>query len=159
MNKNKNVIHNQKHLTLSDRTFIQQELLQKSTFSSIGKALHKDPTTIAKEVKRYSKVVPAKFSYKCNLCVNYSDCDVRCKELKCPKRSNYQYDNTLCKRCYKQAIYHCPYFIPFTCNDINKPPYVCNYCNKKCPLDKRYYDAAYAQKQYEKTLSKSRVGI
>ena len=48
--------HNQKHLTLSNRTYIEQELLQKSTFSSIGEALHKDPSTISKEVKRYSKL-------------------------------------------------------------------------------------------------------
>lgn len=27
--------HNQKHLTLSNRTYIEQELLQKTTFSSI----------------------------------------------------------------------------------------------------------------------------
>ena len=48
--------HNQKHLTLSNRTYIEQELLQKSTFSSIGEVLHKDPSTISKEVKRYSKL-------------------------------------------------------------------------------------------------------
>lgn len=40
--------HIQKHLTLSNRTYIEQELLQKSTFSSIGKVLHKDPSTISK---------------------------------------------------------------------------------------------------------------
>lgn len=49
---------------LSDRTYIEQELLQKSTFSSIEKNLHKDPTTISKEVKRYRKSVPAKHSYR-----------------------------------------------------------------------------------------------
>ena len=49
--------HNQKHLTLSNRTYIEQELLQKSTFSSIGEVLHKDPSTISKEVKRYSKLL------------------------------------------------------------------------------------------------------
>ena len=51
--------HNQKHLTLSNRTYIEQELLQKSTFSSIGEVLHKDPSTISKEVKRYSETVTA----------------------------------------------------------------------------------------------------
>ena len=61
--------HNQKHLTLSNRTYIEQELLQKSTFSSIGEVLHKDPSTISKEVKRYSKTVPAKYSYKFDLLV------------------------------------------------------------------------------------------
>lgn len=47
--------HGQKHLALSNRTYIEQELLQKSTFSSIGSVLHKDPSTISKEIKRYSK--------------------------------------------------------------------------------------------------------
>ena len=44
--------HNQKHLTLSNRTYIEQELLQKSTFSSISKVLHKDPSTISKDGMR-----------------------------------------------------------------------------------------------------------
>lgn len=74
--------HNQKHLTLSNRTYIEQELLQKNTFSSIGDVLHKDPSTISKEVRRYYKTVPAKYSYKCNLCKHYKDCYLMSKELK-----------------------------------------------------------------------------
>ena len=46
INKNN---HNQKHLTLSDRVYIEQELLQGSTFRSIANTLHKDPSTISKE--------------------------------------------------------------------------------------------------------------
>lgn len=154
-------IHNQKHLTLSNRTYIEQELLQKTSFSSIAKVLHKDPTTIAKEVKRYSKDTPSKHSYKCNLCKLYQECTVRSSELKCPcynPRSCPFY----CKKCFrKKSILFCPHFLPFSCDKINKPPYVCNSCDEQryCPLDKRFYNAAYAQKQYEKTLSKSREGI
>ena len=37
MNKNN---HNQKHLTLSDRVYIEQELLQGSTFRSIAFAMN-----------------------------------------------------------------------------------------------------------------------
>lgn len=55
--------HNQKHLTLSNRTYIEQELLQKSTFSSITKSLCKDPTTISKEVEHYYKSIPAKLGF------------------------------------------------------------------------------------------------
>lgn len=65
--------HDQKHLTLSNRTYIEQELLQKSTFSSTGTVLHKDPSTTSKEVKHYSKTVPAKYSYKCNLYMYYNN--------------------------------------------------------------------------------------
>ena len=51
MSKKNKPIHNQKHLTLSDRTFIEQELVQGSSFKSIADVLGKDPTTISKEVK------------------------------------------------------------------------------------------------------------
>lgn len=153
--------HNQKHLTLSNRTYIEQELLQKSTFSSIGSVLHKDPSTISKEVKRYSKTVPAKFSYKCNLCKHYKDCDLLSRELLCPSYNNH-YCSFYCKRCYRRnPTMICPYFSPYKCDKINKPPYVCNYCEdyKSFPLNKKIYDASYAQKQYEKNLYDSRKGI
>ena len=102
--------HNQKHLTLSNRTYIEQELLQKSTFSSIGEVLHKDPSTISKEVKRYSKTVPAKYSYKCNLCKHYKDCDLMSKELKCPRYSSHC--SFYCKKCYRRTVIdYCPYFL------------------------------------------------
>lgn len=153
--------HDQKHLTLTNRTYIEQELLQKSTFSSIAKTLHKDPTTIAKEVKRYHKIISAKNSYKCSLCEHYKDCDLRSSELKCPSY-NKRYCTFYCKKCHsRKTITVCPYFLPYTCDKINKPPYVCNFCENQssCPLDKHIYDAAYAQRQYEKNLSKSREGI
>ncbi|MGT2761811.1 helix-turn-helix domain-containing protein, partial [Streptococcus iniae] len=41
-----------KHLTLSDRNDVQSGLDRGETFKSIGLKLQKDPTTIAKEVKR-----------------------------------------------------------------------------------------------------------
>ena len=154
-------IHNQKHLTLSDRIYIEQELLQKSSFTSIAKVLHKDPTTIAKEIKRYSKETPASLRYICNLCKLYKECEIRSKDLKCPAYTS-RYCSYYCKRCFrKKVIDICPAFLPYTCDKINKPPYVCNYCTdqRQCPLDKRIYIASFAQKQYEKTLSQSRVGI
>ena len=111
--------HNQKHLTLSNRTYIEQELLQKSTFSSIGKVLHKDPSTISKEVKRYSKTVPAKYSYKCNLCKHYKDCDLLSSELHCQSYHN-RYCSFYCKRCYRRNPTNvCPYFLPYKCDKIN----------------------------------------
>ena len=155
--------HNQKHLTLSNRTYIEQELLQKSTFSFIGEALNKDPSTISKEVRRYSKTVPAKYSYKCYLCKHYKDCDLMSKEMKCVKyKQNSRYCVYHCKKCYRiNPTNICPYFLPYKCDKINKPPYICNYCEdyKSCPLDKKIYDAAYAQKQYEKNLYNFRKGI
>ena len=140
--------HNQKHLTLSNRTYIEQKLLQKNTFSSRGSVLPKDPSTISKEIKSYRKIVPAKFNYKCNLCKHYKDCDLLSKELQCQSYNNH-YCSFYCKRYYRRNPTNvCPYFLPFKCDKINNHTYVCNHCEdlKSCPLDKKVYDAAYAQK-------------
>lgn len=42
---------NQKHLTLNDRIYIENELSKGTTFKDIAAFLCKDPTTISKEVK------------------------------------------------------------------------------------------------------------
>ena len=47
----------QRHLTLTDRTYIEQELVRGSSFTDIGKALGKDPSTISKEVKLNAKLI------------------------------------------------------------------------------------------------------
>ncbi len=72
MNKNKNTIHDQKHLSLSDRTYIEQELLQLSTFKSIAAVLHKNPSTISKEVRLHSESVHTVKPY-CKLCLSYDE--------------------------------------------------------------------------------------
>ena len=70
MNDNKNQIHSQKHLTLSDRTFIEQELQQGSTFSYIAQTLGKDPTTISKETKLHRIFTEYdKYRSKCRGCM------------------------------------------------------------------------------------------
>jgi len=153
-------IHNQKHLTLSNRIYIEQELMQGSNFSSIAKGLHKDPTTISKEVRKNSKLVPLKYGKPCQICKHFKDCDVTSSDMHC-----LNYDKKLCtfhcKKCWKKPYISCLYYVPFKCNKISKAPYICNSCEdqRSCPLTKRIYDAKYAQKQYEKTLVKSREGI
>ena len=44
---------NQKHMSLEDRNYIEQALNQNMSFKEIAKFLCKDPTTIAKEVKKH----------------------------------------------------------------------------------------------------------
>ncbi|WP_022775214.1 helix-turn-helix domain-containing protein, partial [Butyrivibrio sp. AE2015] len=66
---------NHSHLLLSDRIYIEQELNQGSTFYSIAKVLHKDPTTISKEVKRSRSIEsPYQWWDKCRLCWDYKTC-------------------------------------------------------------------------------------
>ena len=47
---------NQKHLTLSDRINIEKGLNNRDSFAAIARVVHKDPTTISKEVRKHSKV-------------------------------------------------------------------------------------------------------
>ena len=163
MNKKRQTFHNQKHLTLTDRTYIEQELSMGSSFKSIAERLHKDPTTISKEVRKNAKDIKGHRTYsRCSKCKHFRSCDIRGTDLPakaCPKSS---YCKNLCKRCYRAEPYMtCQIYIPFKCEQLNKPPYVCNSCDdeKLCPITHRLYQAASAQRQYEKTLVKSREGI
>lgn len=58
--------------------------------------------------------------------------------------------NTFCKDFQKEV-----------CTKLLKPPYVCNGCGNRnlCSLEKRFYYAADAQKEYQLVLSESRSGI
>ena len=50
---------NQKHLTLNDRIYIENELSKGATFKDIAAFLCKDPTTISKELS----IMPKTFVY------------------------------------------------------------------------------------------------
>lgn len=157
MNKNKNIVHNQKHLTLSNRTYIEQELSQNSSFSSIAKALHKDPSTISKEVRKHRQLVPVSFHrlLRCKSCQNRKTCMERhvCGDERC---------KYVCQLCHRvNPTRYCTHYLPWFCTKPDKPPYVCNACPDfdACILEKYRYSAAKAQAKYEKTLSSSREGI
>ena len=49
---------NGKHLTFSDRVYIEQELMQGSSFRNIAAGLGKDPSTISKEIRLHCSVAP-----------------------------------------------------------------------------------------------------
>lgn len=154
MNKDKNTIHNQKHLTLTERIYIEQELVQGSTFRSIASNIDKDPSSISKEVQRARIIEDAGYTGKCHACQNYGDCF---RKSICGDWCKWH-----CRNCYKKNPTHvCPDFIPWNCNQPNKPPYVCNACDKYkwCPLPKALYVANKAQASYEKKWTDSRKGI
>ncbi len=141
------------HLTLSDRTYIEQELLQKSNFRYIATNLHKDPSTISKEIKAH---FDARYiSPKCKDCRLYETCKMKilCLQSGCSGH---------CWNCrYNLYAKTCKDFDPYKCSLLHKPPYVCNGCENKiaCHEHKRYYHASKAQKEYEKLISQSRTGI
>ena len=149
---------NGKHLTFSDRVYIEQELMQQSSFRSIAANLGKDPSTISKEIRLHSDISDygEHRSPRCNICRHFHTC----KEtvFMCMGCSS---DN--CQNCRLNRIHsmNCKNFNPFLCDKLHKPPYVCNGCPKLyyCRESKKHYRAKNAQKSYEETLTKSRSGI
>lgn len=110
------------HMTEEQRTVIENLINKKYDFTYIGKAINKDRTTIAKEVKNNRYV-----------------------------KSNY-YD-AFDKAGIESAI--------SKCDNLSKPPYVCNNCPHKHTCNKHhlYYKSKVTQENYEDKLSTSRQGI
>ena len=73
---------------------------------------------------------------------------------------------SICKRACRFCNHcnsHCPDFTPksYHCTKLDKAPFVCNSCDKKiqCRLDKAFYLATTAHRQYRTILVESRTGI
>ena len=142
------------HLTLDDRSIIEEELNQGSNFSQIAIILEKDATTISKEVKRnFSTIKPSTFNKNFNQCeFKYScrernvcgkSCDMLCQNCnKC---------NKLCYKFKKES----------NCPKLDIPPYVCNGCLKRrnCRKEKLVYKSKEADIIYHEQLISSRQGI
>lgn len=150
---------NQKHLTLEDRIYIENELNKGTSFKDIARFLCKDPTTISKEVKAhrlsdwyhkgtfYNSKNFCVHRYHCkktNACGNIILCGIKCTS--CPTC------NQTCKDFEKER-----------CKQLDKAPYVCNGCTKKinhCTIAHKYtYNARFADRKYREKLQDSRSGI
>ena len=145
----------QKHMTLEDRNYIEQALNQNITFKEMGKYLGKDPTTIAKEVKKHrirkeGQSVHTGFNHcskryachKSNICK--TSCTKQCRNcIHCNKVCS-EFEEGLCKR-------------------LVHAPYTCNGCKDKygvrCKLTKYYYKALPSFNKYKTVLSEARQGI
>ena len=150
---------NQKHLTLEDRIFIQNELDKGTTFKDIARFLCKDPTTISKEVKSHRVSdwyhVGAFYNAR-NFCIHRYHCS---KTNACGKITHCGIKCTSCPTCNQT----CKDFEKEQCPRLDKAPYVCNGCNKKinhCTIAHKYnYNARFANRKYRDTLIDSRSGI
>jgi len=144
-----------KHFTLNERIAIENMLKNSFSFKAIGRELNKDCTTISKEIRNHI-VFKRKGSYG----RAFNDCVHR---FTCTK--SYICDSTHCRNRYCKFCSHCfqicEDYKKEDCVLLTKPPYVCNGCNKlqKCTLQKSFYIAADAQKEYELIRSESRSGI
>lgn len=142
-----------KHLTLDERNFIEQELTKNTSFKQIAAFLEKDPTTISKEVRKHRIRKEGQAIH-----VNFNHC---AKKYNCHRRN-------LCNSNCSKECRHCNYcnkvcsdFVDGTCFRLNHAPYVCNGCSEKfgCKLTKYYYRALPSFNKYKTDLSESRQGI
>ena len=150
---------NQKHLTIEDRIYIQNELDKGTSFKDIARFLCKDPTTISKEVKarRASDWFhKGTFLNAKNFCT---------KRFRC-KKTNACYKILLCGvKCASCPTCNqtCPDFQKECCSKLDRAPYVCNGCSKKinhCTIAHKYtYNARFADRKYRECLKDSRSGI
>lgn len=149
----------QKHLTLEDRIYIENELNKGSSFKDIAKFLCKDPTTISKEVKahRLSDWYHKGTFYNAkNFCIHRYHCK---KTNACGKIVLCGIKCASCPTCNQT----CKDFEKERCSRLDKAPYVCNGCTKKinhCTIAHKYtYNARFSERKYREKLSDSRAGI
>lgn len=148
-----------KHLVLEDRITIQSDLHDGLSFKKIASHINHDCTTVSSEIRNHLTVIDDMWptNRKHNRCIHYGDCKKRhvcnfCQSIK----------NNLCKYCDQVTCSKCcPDYKEKVCDRLSKAPYVCNGCDstRRCPLQKKFYDAKEAQLDYERTLSDSRSGV
>ena len=125
------------HLDLQDRMAIQLGIENNSTKVAIAKTLGKDPSTVAKEIRKHRVFKPKrKYGFSID-CIHIRRCK-KCSDFR--KCANYQEPK---------------------CNRRDKSPGACNKCSKlsTCRWKKYIYDANIAHEVYRKTLVDTRVGI
>ena len=153
MNMNKN-----KHLILDERYVIEHSLNENMSFKAIGKQILKDCTTVSKEVKSHivfeKKGAPYKPFNDClnrRHCSHHGDVCISCERHKSRNKCS------VCGHCTTSCV---DYFKE-ECPKLSKAPYVCNGCDmlNNCTLEKRFYKALVAQKEYELVRSESRSGF
>ena len=150
---------NQKHLTIEDRIYIQNELDKGTSFKDIARFLCKDPTTISKEVK--ARRAPDWFHKGTFLnAKNFCTKRFRCKKTNaCNKILLCGVKCASCPTCNQT----CPDFQKERCSKLDRAPYVCNGCSKKinhCTIAHKYtYNARFADRKYRECLKDSRSGI
>lgn len=145
----------QKHLDLDSRYFIQHSLNSCLSFKAIARKLDKDCTTISKEVRNHLVFKKTgSFNMAFNDCVSRLDCRISQVCPNCCHQSRHY-----CRFCGK-CIPLCPSYKKQSCTKLSSPPYVCNGCKDRrtCTLEKRFYEALAAQKEYEATRSECRSG-
>ena len=146
--------------TYEDRLLLQKHLKEGMSFKKIAAELHKDPSTISREVRKYSvEVATGKPGFSFNACKNRMSCKVKTPSL-CGEECTRKHSAGLyCKTC--RCNEHCPDYVEEICTVRLHVPYVCNACPSidKCTLLKTFYDAEKAHLKSHQVISESRSGL
>ena len=149
---------NHKHMTQDHRVSIEKGLDNSMSLRKIAEEIRKDPSTVSKEIRKHRILHGHNtFNEPSNKCALFATCKV--KHL-CGDRSPLCKKN--CRTCHL-CNRICPDFMQrsYHCDLLDKAPFVCNGCPKKsgCRLDKYYYKAITAHRDYKTILTGSRAGI
>lgn len=127
---------NYMHLTFEERCKIEELLNKRLRKYEIAKELNRTQSTISREINSHKNF---------HMHTDYSN--------------NY-YSCVYFKNC-KTCDHRCKFFKPIICKDRDKFYGACNNCEKvkNCKLDKYFYRATRAEKDYRYHLSESRKGI
>lgn len=127
---------NYMHLTFEERCKIEELLNKRLRKYQIAKELGRTQSTISREINTHKDAqMHTDYSNNYYSCVYFKDC--------------------------KKCDHRCKFFKPIVCKDRDKFYGACNNCDKvkNCKLDKFFYRAARAEKDYRYHLSESRKGI
>jgi len=146
-----------KFFTYEERLELQKFLKESLSFKEISRRFNKNPTTIAREVRKYSSEVATGYpGFPFNTCKNRFNC--RKKDvcgIECTRKSA-----VYCKLC-SSCNSNCSAFIEEVCTAKFRVPYVCNSCETigKCSLLKNIYAAEHAHIKAHEAISQSRSGL
>lgn len=146
-----------KHLSLSERAFIERALVHEKSFADIAKALNRSATTISREVRNH-RVFVHRWRDDKNDCLAYHAC---LRRNLCPTETIYSCIDR-CKFCWENDCRMlCPGYQSPHCPKLEKPPYVCTGCEKQknCKRNHAYYTAHRANAAYKKELRDARISI
>lgn len=123
------------HLSLDDRKLIQEGLEKEMSRTDIARTIHKDVSTVAKEVKKRRKLKPRNPFNNPITCTKFKECGI----------------------CHGK----CSEYEEIKCSRRDRKVGVCNHCPKinNCRLDKYFYHAKQAHEDYLYTLKDSREGV
>ena len=144
-----------KQLTKEDRLRIYEGLNRNESLSDIGRAIGKDRSTIAREIRRNREAKAGSYTGQTRRCIR--------KKEECPVHGACGgiCINTSCWRCEKVCGPECPQFAAYECQRLKAAPYVCNGCRKRarCDSENRYaYNPNGADEMSSIRRSESRSG-